>query len=328
MLLSHLPAAPADIGRQGQPRAIQPLRRRHLQVALGMMWLLDGVLQFQTSMFSKSFATGVLAPNATHQPAIVGQPIIWTAQLFSRQPVICNLAFAGIQLVIGAGLIARRTTKTALAASVIWAAGVWWIGEGFGMILTGAASPLTGAPGAALLYALVAIHTWPPPTINHRTPGSISGPVAWCGVWCISACWWLLPANRSSRAVHDLLNGATGGPGWMAGLVHHCTDAADGDGVAIAVTLSALSAATGLGVFSTRPSLFLTAGVALAMTFWVFGQAPGGLHTGQATDPRTGPLLVLRAAVVTNPSRKQRSSRHQRLVDRNPAAWGASPAAA
>ncbi|MDQ6616841.1 MAG: hypothetical protein M3083_19365, partial [Actinomycetota bacterium] len=80
MLLSHLPAAPADIGRQGQPRAIQPLRRRHLQVALGMMWLLDGVLQFQTSMFSKSFATGVLAPNATHQPAIVGQPIIWTAQ--------------------------------------------------------------------------------------------------------------------------------------------------------------------------------------------------------------------------------------------------------
>ena len=45
----------------------------------------------------------------------------------------------------------------ALAASIAWALAVWWLGEGLGGVLTGAASPVTGAPGAALLYALAAV---------------------------------------------------------------------------------------------------------------------------------------------------------------------------
>jgi hypothetical protein len=52
---------------------------------------------------------------------------------------------------IGPGLIYRPTVKVALLASFGWSLGVWWIGEGLGGLSTGTASPLTGAPGAALL---------------------------------------------------------------------------------------------------------------------------------------------------------------------------------
>jgi hypothetical protein len=38
---------------------------------------------------------------------------------------------------------------------------VWWLGEGLGGIFTGLASPLTGGPGAAVLYALLAVLIWP-----------------------------------------------------------------------------------------------------------------------------------------------------------------------
>jgi hypothetical protein len=46
----------------------------------------------------------------------------------------------------------RRTVKAALIISFGWILGVWAVGEGFGLLLTGSASPLTGALGAVLLY--------------------------------------------------------------------------------------------------------------------------------------------------------------------------------
>ena len=39
-------------------------------------------------------------------------------------------------------------------------------------------------------------------------------------------------------------------------------------------------------------------GVAMALDFWVLGQAFGQVFTGMATDPDTGPLLVLLALAV------------------------------
>ena len=59
------------------------------------------------------------------------------------------------------GLLFRRTARPALVVSFAWAFVVWWFGEGFGMIPMGMASPLTGAPGAVLLYGLIGLLVWP-----------------------------------------------------------------------------------------------------------------------------------------------------------------------
>ena len=102
--------------------------------------------------------------------------------------MLLNTIFATIQLLLGIGIAWRPAVRVALAASIAWAIGVWWFGEGLGMVLTGAASPLTGAPGAVIIYALLAVLLWPadrpgrlaPFTAAraeaHRSPGR-------CG-WC------------------------------------------------------------------------------------------------------------------------------------------------
>ena len=48
----------------------------------------------------------------------------------------------------------------------------------------------------------------------------------------------------------------------------------------------------------------------LALVIWVFGENFGGLLTGQATDPNTGPLLILLAAAYW-PLRRARRVRRQ-----------------
>ena len=49
------------------------------QVMLGLLWLIDGALQFQPCMFGKTFITAVILPNRLGQPGIIGGPIAWIA---------------------------------------------------------------------------------------------------------------------------------------------------------------------------------------------------------------------------------------------------------
>ena len=85
-----------------------------------------------------------------------------------------NTIFAAIQLLIGLGIAWRPTVRLALAASIPWALGVWWFGEGLGGVLSGAADPVSGAPGAVIIYALLAVLLWPADriTASGRRPRS------------------------------------------------------------------------------------------------------------------------------------------------------------
>jgi hypothetical protein len=65
---------------------------------------------------------------------------------------------------------------------------------------------------------------------------------------------------------------------------------------AVSVLFAAACGAAGLGIFAgrlARPALVL-AGL-LGLVFWV-AEGFGGIVTGQATDPNSGPLLILLAA--------------------------------
>ncbi len=75
--------------------------------------------------------------------------------------MLLNTIFATIQLLLGVGIAFRPTVRFALAASIAWSLGVWWFGEGLGGVLNGGADPLNGAPGAVILYALLAVLLWP-----------------------------------------------------------------------------------------------------------------------------------------------------------------------
>src|SRR5207248_11248168 len=52
-----------------------PITRRDLQVALGLLWLLDAALQAQPFMFTRGFATQVIAHGGQGQPGVVSAPV-------------------------------------------------------------------------------------------------------------------------------------------------------------------------------------------------------------------------------------------------------------
>ncbi|HXQ75929.1 MAG TPA: hypothetical protein VN791_05480 [Acidimicrobiales bacterium] len=283
---------------------------RTIRIGLGTVWLFDGVLQLQPRMFGPAFASQVIRPNAGGQAGLVAWSIDEMARLVSVHPAASNWIFAAVQILIGVGLLRPATARPALVLSFFWAAGVWTFGEGIGMLLTGTASPLSGAPGAVLLYALIGVVAWPRRSAGvapgGRDSAAAAGPlgdggtrVAWAVLWLGMASLWLLPANDGPDAVSGALRAAAGSsPIWLAHVQIWMAGILRGDGTAVAVALAVLSAAIGVGPLSRRPTVFLILGAALSVDFWILGQSFGGIVTGLATDPNTGPLFVLLALAL------------------------------
>lgn len=298
--------------------------QRIATVVLGLFWLIDGALQFQPFMFGKTFITGVILPNAEGQPGIIASPITWIAHLIEPRVALFNAIAATLQVLIGVGLLYRRTLKPALLLSFIWALGIWFTGEGLGGIFTGNASPLAGAPGAALLYVLVGLMCWPR-TARSRDGRAHAGPaplgligergarLAWAALWLSSAAFWLVPANSGAGDVSSTISAVPSGAGWLSGILAHAASATAGAGSAIAVVMAIASAAIGLAVLrSWHHRAFLWLAIAISGLYWVVGQGLGGILTGQATDISTAPLVVLIAGVLLGLPERQASRRLRR----------------
>jgi hypothetical protein len=271
--------------------------RRAIESALGLIWLLDGGLQFQSFMYSKGFIE-MLTGEAAGQPAWLASSIDWGAHLAQHNQIIWNTLFALTQVLIGLGLLYRPTAREALAGSFAWAFVVWWFGEAFGMLFMNMANPLTGAPGAAILYLLVGLLVWP-----SGRPGGLLGVrgarTAWAALWLAMAWLWLLGANSSANATRDAINAAPSGMSWMSTVQDWVAGAAKGNGLPIALVLAAVSAAIGVAVaIDWRPRQFLALAIALNLAYWVLGQGLGGIFEGGATDPNAGPLFILLACAL------------------------------
>lgn len=304
--MSGATAAPAlTPGRDATATWVAPDTRRRLQLGLAAIWLLDGVLQYQPVMFGKSFGQ-MLAASAAGNPAVVADPITWAARIIEQHPVSTNAAFATIQLLLGLGIAIRPTVRTALAASVAWSLAVWWFGEGLGGVLAGpgAASPLNGAPGGVILYALLAVLLWPPkagtsraaPFVAAGAIGTRTARVLWLVLWGSLAWFAVVPANRTAQGMHDAIAGmAAGEPGWLASLDRGAASLLAHQGLLASVVLAVVLAVVALGVWLPAPAARVTVLLALvtALVIWVVGQDLGEILAGGSTDPNSGLLLAL-----------------------------------
>jgi hypothetical protein len=282
------------------------ITRNGLRITLGLIWLLDGALQFQSFMYSQGFLKELIEPSAEGQPSWIGHPILSAAHFVGHNLTLWNTLFALVQVGIGLGLLFRRTARPALLASFGWVLVVWWFGEGFGMILMGMASPLTGAPGAVLLYGLIGLLVWPAgeserdgTSAGAGLIGERGGLVVWSVLWAGAAVLWCLSVNRAADATSESLKAASGNSmHWLASLQSSLARSTAGHGEAIAVVLAILSLAIAVGVWTRFRREALLLGVLLSVIYWAFGQSLGGLSTGKATDPNAGPLFVLLALAL------------------------------
>jgi hypothetical protein len=301
-----------------------PDARRLLQLGLAAIWLLDGVLQYQSFMFTRGFSQ-MLASTAAGNPAVIAHPITWSAGIIAHHPVGTNAAFATIQLLLGLGIACRATIRPALAASIVWSVAVWWFGEGLGGVLNGTASPVNGAPGGVVLYALLAVLLWPAAPargtfVAARPVGARTARALWLALWGSLVYFSVTAANRTAQGLHDMVAGMTAGePGWLASIGRGSADLLAHRGLAASIVLAALLAVVAVGVFLPVPAAraAVVLAIVVAVVIWVVGQELGGLLAGGATDPNSGPLLVL-IALAYWPSR----------APAPPRAAGASPARA
>ena len=270
---------------------------RAVQTVLGLIWLLDGGLQFQSFMYSHGFVAMLLG-NARGQPAWVHASIIWGARLANGDIGLWNTLFALVQVAIGLGILYRPLTRLALLGSLAWVLIVWGFGEGFGLLLTNAAQPLTGAPGGVLLYGLIGLVAWPGAGPGGRL-GVRGAKTMWCALWVVVAWLWLLGASSAPDATRGALTTVPSGIRPLDSLRATLANASGGHGLVIALALAALSAAIGIAVAADwHPRSFLGVSIALNLVYWVIAQGFGGIFAGGATDPNSGLPFVLLACAL------------------------------
>lgn len=289
------------------------ITRRGLQLALAVMWLLDGALQCQPFMFTKGFGRTILAPSGTGQPGIVSHPVLWASHLVISHPVLTNSVFAAVQLGLGIGLLWRRFVRWTLIVSVVWALSVWWVGEGMGGLTTGE-TLLIGAPGAALLYAVVAVVAFPDRHGDSSIAPSGWAVPAWAGLWAVGVGLQLAAGNRNGHMLGAALSrSATTAGGWIGRIDASLARQHIGGGfVAALIAVLAVVAMWALVPGATR-RMSAWLGIAIALASWVLFQGLGELTSGHATDPNSGPLVVLLGVAVLGAPRGRWPDRPARL---------------
>jgi hypothetical protein len=115
---------------------------------------------------------------------------------------------------------------------------------------------------------------------------------AWAGLAVLA----LLGSGRSPQGVHDLIDSLSPGePGWLRAIDRHASTLVSHEGLAVAVAVASVCVVVGVGIFLPVPLARATLVLAIvtAAVIWIVGQAFGTILAGGATDPNSGPLLVL-----------------------------------
>jgi hypothetical protein len=297
------------------------LSRSGLQRVLGIIWLIDGLLQLQPQMFTMNMVNGVMKPMLEGQPGLIKPALQFIVNTTTRYLTGVNLLIAIVQILLGLGFIflSNGWVKRLVIASFIWALIVWFGGEGLSMLLTGTAGALTGAPGAVMLYPLIGLAIWPrnpdqQPILSGSTPvTSADGLLSRRGLrWALSAFWVLMAllqlqpywwqAGQISGAIGEM-TGVNTGPNVVLvnPVLTPLANATANIEVPLNIVLILIFLAIGIALVLpadqyVRPALI--ASLVISLLIWYFTQGFGMILTGMATDFNSGLLLVVIALGV------------------------------
>jgi hypothetical protein len=162
-----------------------------------------------------------------------------------------------------------------------------------------------------LFYAVLAVLLWPSegsntPFVATRTVGVSTARAIWAGMWAVLALLSVVGAGRSPQALRDLVAGLNNGsqPGWLAHIDRSAESLFLHHGATTAILLAVVCLIVALGVFLppqiTQATLVLA--IVVFAIIWVAVQNFGGILAGGATDPNSGPLVILLALIYWPPT--------------------------
>ncbi len=303
------------------------LSRRGLQRVLGVIWLIDGLLQLQPQMFTMNMVNGVMRPMLEGQPPFLAPLLQYIVNTTTQHLAAVNLVIAVVQILLGLGFIFldERWVRALVVGSFVWALVVWLGGEGLSMLLTGTSSVLSGAPGAVMLYPILGLAVWPRQPAAQATaaaPGAVAPAVAsedgllsrqvlrWvlAGFWGFAALLQMQPNWWQPGQISGAISAMVGAGGLNSAVVDPIltwlSNATTNLEVPLNILLIVVFLALGIGLAwpnsstSSRVRFFLGGSILVSLIMWYFTQAFGMILTGMATDFNSGLLLVVMALAV------------------------------
>lgn len=276
------------------------MERRLLITGLGIMWVADSLLQTQPLLFTAQFVRQVLRPFLIDQPGLWRGSLAHLLHLAQVHSAITNLLVIAIQLSLGLLLLYRagasRWVHRTLWASLAWSASIWLVGEGgpIGQVTQGA-SFLTGAPGSALLYAVLsAALLWSEDSANNgRIVGVLSRLAGM--FWLVGAVIQSAPRFWSTPTMGEAFRSVifVGGPSWLARLQMALADSLSAHPAIWNAVFVLLMAEVGWFLLrGQRTPVQRALELGWLAFIWIFGMG-FGVVGGLGTDPNTPPLWVL-----------------------------------
>ncbi len=292
------------------------LSRKTLQRILGLLWLIDGILQLQPLMFTGNMINSIMRPMLQGQPGFLEPSLQFIVNQTTLHLALVNVVIAVVQIVLGLGflLLSDRWVKELVIASIVWALIVWYGGEGMSMLLTGTASILSGAPGAVLLYPLLGFAVYP----RRKSDASVQqgkvhlhydglltrANLRWIlsGFWFFAALLQLQPNWWQPGQISQTI-GAMVGQGGLNGILvdpvlQRLSDLTANIEIPLNIALIVVFLALGIGIAIARREqlrAFLIASIVVSIVIWYCTEAFGMILTGMATDFNSGLLVVIMA---------------------------------
>jgi len=299
----------------------EPRARTYLRWGFGVIWLIDGILQFQVSM-PLGLANNVISPLTANTPSWLHSLMVHGIYLWNSHPINLAVGTAWLQVGIGLAILVSNgiTGRIAGLVSAGWASLVWLIGNGAGGIFVTGASFLFGWPGATFFYAMAGVWLFLKPETFRRRFSLVTLRVI-AVIVALGAVLQLLPSTEfwhggNTNALTAMTSFMTkiAQPHWVAWLSRGTGTVAGsiGGGFNLIVVLWMFLCAGGLWVAATKrwrwPIWTFVAG---CLFFWLTAQDTS-LFGGLSTDFNS--LLPLAALTwCASPSLRDAPTRERRL---------------
>jgi cytochrome oxidase Cu insertion factor (SCO1/SenC/PrrC family) len=307
-LREWIPSIKAAARHRDAAAATEPVGRRFLRIAFGIIWIIDGVLQAQPKM-AEGMPSQVIQPAAATSPHWVQHVVNWAGTTWSYHPIEAGAAAVWVQVGIGAWLLAAprgRLSRAAGLVSVGWGLVVWVFGEAFGQIFAPGLTILFGAPGAVLFYcaagALIALpeRWWRNPELGRSVLavlGLFFVGMAVLQAWPGRGFWQGTSHGRAGTLTSMVQSMATTPqPHFLASWVTGFASFSAANGLAVNLVAVIVLTLIGAGLLTGRPRLIrptLAVLIVFCLADWILIEDLGFLG-GVGTDPNSMiPILVI-----------------------------------